>query len=73
MNGSAFRSESVPQELPSWVVLIRQQNGFYEVHYDPYSEGFSRIASQSGRYIQILHEMGFRNPEFNFTHENTPT
>lgn len=68
MSGSVFRAESIPQVLPNWVVMIKQRNGVYEVYYDPYSEGFSRIAAQSGRFIPILHEMGFRNPEFNFNH-----
>ena len=67
MNGSLFRAESIPPVLPNWVVMCRQLNGFYEIYYDPYSEGFSRIAAEGGRHIQILHEMGFRNPEFNIT------
>jgi hypothetical protein len=66
MNSSVFRAESIPQVLPSWVVLIKEQNGLFDVCYDPYAEGFPKLAAQEGRYIQILQEMGFKNPEFNF-------
>ena len=71
MAGYVFRSESIPQELPSWVILVKPVNNrCYEVHYDPHNQGFSRLAAQRERYIQILHEMGFRQPEFCLNHQS---
>ena len=66
MAGYVFKSQSIPEELPNWVILVKQvKNRFYEVYYDPHTESWARLCAQRGRYIQILHEMGFRNPEGN--------
>lgn len=66
MAGYVFRSESIPDELPNWVILVKTvKNRFYEVYYDPHSEGWARLYAHRERYIHILHEMGFRNPEGN--------
>ena len=60
-----FRSESIPEELPSWVILVKPiNNNFYEVYYDPHTEDWTRLCAQPGKNIQILHEMGFKHPEF---------
>ena len=59
-----FRSRSIPNELPSWVILVRQvENGLYEVYYDPHTDGWTRLLAQGTMHLQILQEMGFRHPE----------
>ena len=65
MTRYVFKSQSIPEDLPTWVILVKPiNNNLYEVYYDPHTEDWTRLCAQQGKHIHVLHEMGFKHPEF---------